>query len=240
MLYTFGDSASNEWSLIKNGHDELLSKTSTWPMLLSKRLNQPLTDFSYPGSSNWRIARLIQNLELTSDDVVVIQWTSPYKFEFGVNDRYDYKSTIKEKEYFNPDFEKFDSIDNENGIRVKMMCPSLLYRTSDGPQRDFMKIAYRELRNDAWYEQMNQIMIASCIHYLQKSKCKFIMVDGYTKQCKDNVFKDVPQYFLRGGTMVNHIRGRSGNEFKDKTHLSINEHEIACDILVQNLKEIYD
>lgn len=231
MLYTFGDSPTYGWDLIRNGYTESERRSITWPSLLSRRLNQPLTDLSYPGVSNWRISRQIQNLELTPDDVVVIQWTNPLRFEFGVSDNYDYEKTLEEDDY-----SQFDVIDDDNGIRNKMMCYTLLHRTSEGPHREFMKLAYRQMRNDKWYEEMFRMMFSSCLYHLKKSDCKFIMFDGWTKQCDEKYFNDIPQYILRGTTMSNYVRGFEGWQLKDKSYPTPEEHQKCSDIIMQHLK----
>lgn len=240
MLYTFGDSMTHGWDLMREGYSENERRSVTWPSLLARRLNQPLTDLSYPGASNWRIARQLQNFKLTKDDVVVIQWTNPLRFEFGVSDNYNYEQTLKDKDpHHNPDYDQFDVIEDENGMRTKMMCYTLLHRTSEGPHRDFMKYAYREMRSDKWYEEMFRVMMSSCLYHLQKSGCKFIMFDGWTKQCDECYFKDIPQYILRGTIAANYGRGETGTQLKDKKYPSPVEHQKIADGVLEHMQKIY-
>ena len=211
----------------------LFRSSITWPSLLARRLNQPLTDLSYPGASNWRIARQIQNLSLTKEDVVIIQWTNPIRFEFGVSDKYDYESTIDNE------YAEFDVVEKEKNLRTKMMCYTLLHRTTEGPHREFMKYAYREMRNEQWYQEMFRVMMASCLYHLQKSECRFIMLDGWTQQCDDKYFQDIPQYILRGTVAANYGRGHKGAQLVDKTYPSPEEHQKIADGVLEHLQQIY-
>ena len=145
---------------------------------------------------------------------------------------YDYESTIDNE------YSKFDVIEEEGDIRTKMMCFTLLHRTSEGPHRDFMKYAYREMRSDKWYEEMFRVMVNSCLYHLQKSNCKFIMMDGWCKQCDEKFFQDIPQYILRGTVAANYGRGYEGTDLKDKSYPKPEEHQKIADGIIEHYKKI--
>ena len=90
MIIAFGDSFTYGFNF--NESERL---NNVYPTLLGKKLNQPVLNTALPGASNWRIARMIQSMNITKDDIVIISWTEPTRFELGVNKRH-YVPPIKE------------------------------------------------------------------------------------------------------------------------------------------------
>lgn len=234
MLYTFGDSITYGSDLIDSGVSNEEKINLTWPGVLAKLTKSELTDLSFPASSSWRISRQIQNLNLTKDDIVIIQWTSPIRFEFGVNDEHDCESKSDKEIY-----RMVDSIQDENGLRTKAMCYSVMFKTTDKNCKDMMKLAYGKFYNHLWYEEMFRIMVKSSLYELDKSNCRYIMFDGWMKNCHEKFFKDVPNYVFRGTTIANRCRNVPGTERDNHNYATEKEHEIMAQLIHKELIKIY-
>ena len=78
-LYVFGDSFTF-------GHT-LADKNKCWANLISKEFSgYNLKNLSWPGGSNWRTCRILHNLKLNENDLVIIGWTISNRFEFGLSE----------------------------------------------------------------------------------------------------------------------------------------------------------
>ena len=231
MIYTFGDSFTWGWNFFIDADiDEDQRKKLIWPSVLAKKLNQPLTDFSLPASSNWRIARIIQTLPLTSDDIVLIGWTAPTRFEFGLADDYDSIPSHDDIHYRITDMNEDDE-----GIRTKRMSYHLMQSTTCDYAKQFMWSAYGPFNSELWYREMFKVMFNSCQNVLDKSGCKWLAFDVWDEQCNDNDFANVPNYILRGTNLLNASRNISGKE-TDKEYWSKDEHVAVADLLIKELK----
>jgi hypothetical protein len=229
MVYTFGDSYTWGWNFfidaeLKDKRTELI-----WPAVLANKLNQPLTDFSLPASSNWRIARILQSLPLTEDDTVLIGWTSPTRFEFGLADDYDIVPNHPDIHYRITDLNEDD-----NGIRTKRMSYHLMDSTTCNYAKNFMWSAYGPFNSELWYREMFKVMFSSCQHILDKSGCKWLAFDVWTDQCDDNQFTNVDNYILRDTNLLNASRNIPGKD-TDKEYWSIEEHIAVADLLIGKL-----
>lgn len=229
MIYTFGDSYTWGWNFfidaeLKHQREELI-----WPAVLAKKLNQPLTDFSLPASSNWRIARKLQSLPLTKDDIVLIGWTSPTRFEFGLADDYD---TIPN----HPDihYRITDMNEDDDGIRTKRMSYHLMDSTTCPLSKQFMWGAYGPFNSELWYKEMFKVMFTSCENILNKSGCKWLSFDVWCDQCDDDYLADNSNYILRGTNLLNASRNIPGKE-TDKVYWSTEEHINVADLLIKEL-----
>jgi hypothetical protein len=234
MLYTFGDSYTWGWNFFIDADiNEEQQKQLIWPSILGKKLNQPVTDYSSPASSNWRIARKIQSLNLTKDDVVMIGWTAPTRFEFGLADDYDIIPNHPDINYRITDYNEDD-----NGIRTKRMSYHLMDRTTCPYAKQFMWSAYGPFNSEPWFKEMFKVMVNSCENVLNKSKCKWLMFDVWCDQCDDDQFTDIPQYIYRGSHLLNASRGIPGRK-TDKEYWTKEEHIHISDMLANKLKELY-
>lgn len=229
MVYTFGDSYTWGWNFFIDAELKHKRTELTWPSILAKKLNQPLTDFSSPASSNWRIARKIQSLPLTKNDILLIGWTSPTRFEFGLANDYDIIPNHPDIHYRITDFNEDD-----DGIRTKRMSYHLMESTTCNFAKQFMWLAYGPFNSEPWFKEMFKVMFTSCQNVLDKSECKWLAFDVWCDQCEDNDFKDVSNYVLRGTNLLNASRGISGKE-TDKEYWSIEEHEKVAELLIQEL-----
>jgi hypothetical protein len=230
MIYTFGDSYTWGWNFFVDAELKDKRQSLTWPSILADKLNQQLTDFSYPASSNWKIARQLQSLPLTKDDIVLIGWTAPTRFEFGLADDYDIEPSHPDIHYKITDIN-----DDDNGIRTKRMSYHLMDRTTCQFAKEFMWLAYGPFSSELWYREMFKVMFNSCENVLNKSECKWLMFDVWCDQCDDDCFTDVPQYIFRGSHLLNTSRGIPGRE-TNKEYWSKEEHMHVADLLIKELK----
>lgn len=235
MLYTFGDSITYGADLVKQGVSDEERRQITWPGVLAEMLEQPLTDLSFPAASSWRIARQVQNLNLTKDDYVFIQWTTPHRFEFGVNQEYNYETTNKEHI-----FRIVDQIQVDGDVRTKDMCHSLIYHTTDTVCKNMMKTAYSKMFNEQWYHQMFRVMVQSTVYVLEKSQCRYIMFDGWMKNCDDKYFQDVPNYVFRGTTISNYCRDVAGVERPSNDYATREQQYLTAKAAYEQYKKVYN
>lgn len=234
MVYTFGDSFMWGWNFFIDADiGEEQRKELVWPAVLAKKLNQPLTDFSLPASSNWRIARKLQSLPLTKHDIVLIGWTAPTRFEFGLAD--DYNSIPNHPDI---NYRITDLNEDDDGVRTKRLSYHLMDRTTCQYAKNFMWSAYGPFNSEAWYREMFKVMFTSCQNVLDKSGCKWLAFDVWCDQCDDEQYKDVPNYILRGTNLLNASRNIPGKE-NEKEYWSKEEHIAVADLLIKELKNGY-
>jgi len=234
MIYTFGDSYMWGWNFFIDADiNEDQRKELVWPAVLSKKLNQPLTDYSLPASSNWRTARKLQSLPLTKDDIVLIGWTAPTRFEFGLADDYDIIPNHPDINYRITDLNEDD-----NGIRTKRLSYHLMDRTTCHYAKNFMWSAYGPFNSESWYKEMFKVMFTSCQNVLDKAGCKWLAFDVWCDQCDDTDFIDVNNYILRGTNLLNASRNIPGKE-TDKEYWSKEEHINVADLLIKELNYGY-
>lgn len=231
MIYTFGDSYTWGWNFFIDAELKDKKESLTWPSIVSQKLNQPYTDFSLPASSNWRIARKLQSLKLTSDDIVLIGWTSPTRFEFGLADDYDIIPNHPDIHYRITDMNE-----NDNGINTKRMSYHLMDSTTCQFAKQFMWGAYGPFNSELWYREMFKVMFNSCQNVLDKSGCRWIAFDVWCDQCEDVDFKDVINYRLRETNLLNASRNIPGKE-TNKEYWSQEEHIAVADLLIKELND---
>lgn len=231
MIYVFGDSYIWGWNFFID-HDLKDQRTNlTWPAILSQKLNKPLTDFSLPASSNWRIARKLQSLSLTKNDIVLIGWTAPSRFEFGLADDYDIVPNHSDIHYRITDMNEED-----NDIRTKRMSYHLMDSTTCQYAKQFMWSAYGPFNSEPWYKEMFKVMFNSCQNILDQSGCTWLAFDVWCDQCTDDSFNTVSNYILRGTNLLNASRNIIGKE-TNKEYWSVEEHVIVADLLIKELNK---
>ena len=222
MIYTFGDSITYGYNFEDNREQRI------WPHYISKKLNQPYINYAAPGGSNWRIARKISSMHFSKEDIVIIPWTDSSRFEFGVNA--DYKSPEPRPNHV------ADYVEKENGLISRRFFNQLADRTSDNIIKNFNNIAYNELFNSLWFEQMFKVMFSSCYHILNKSNCKWVMFNTWCSQYSklDEVY-NTPNYFFKDSeNLTNYIRKNDNVEYWNDT-----EHLLASEIILENIEVIY-
>ena len=230
MIYTFGDSYTWGWNFyIDADINDEQQKQLIWPTVLANKLNQPLIDYSLPASSNWRIARKLQSIPLTKDDIVLIGWTAPSRFEFGLAEDYDSIPSHPDIHY------RITDMDEDDGIKTKRMSYHLMDSTTCPYAKQFMWGAYGPFNSDAWYKEMFKVMFTSCQNILDKSGCRWLAFDVWCDQCDDNFFTDIPNYILRGTHLLNASRNIPGKD-TDKEYWTKEEHIKVADLLIKELR----
>lgn len=233
MIYTFGDSYTWGWNFFIDHQLKDKRQQLTWPSIIGKKLNQPVIDFSSPATSNWRIARKIQNLNLNENDIVLIGWTAPSRFEFGLADDYDIEPCHPDINY-----RITDENEDDNGVRTKRMSYHLTDSTTCQYAKQFMWLAYGPFNSELWFKEMFKIMINSCENVLNKSRCKWLMFDVWCEQCDRDSFTDIPQYIFRDSHLLNASRNIPGTK-TNKEYWTKEEHVHVSDMLSNKLIEIY-
>lgn len=236
MLYVFGDSMSCGSKFYLDGMSDEESRKRSWPQLLAKRLGEELVDHTYPATGNWRIARLLQSIDLKPEDIVIIQWSNNYRFEMGVSDDAEYQGIEKQDFRLN---DYMDCFQQEDGYRTKAMCRSLLSKTSDPRSKHFMGMAFETFFNYKWFDEMFKVMFTSCCYKLDKVGCNYIMFDGWIPTCESSDFKDVKQYAFKGRTIGNIVRRVLGNQLPDKSYPNDMENSFVAELLEKKYKEMY-
>jgi hypothetical protein len=222
MIYTLGDSFTYGYNFTEEDR-----KKFTWPHFFSNKLNLPCKNISAPGGSNWRIARQIHNLNLTEKDIVIIAWTEPSRFEFGVNKNYK-QPLIKEGRIG-------DLIEEHEEYKVKRFFNQLSGRTNDQNARLFNQLAYSVYYNEKWFEEMFKIIFSSCLYILNNKKCNWMMFNTWTNQfSSSNSLFDTPQYIFNQKNMNFILRNKD-----DLNYWNIEEHKHAACILFDSYKELY-
>lgn len=227
MIISFGDSFTWGYNFVQDLNRELYTYTN----IISKKLNKDYINLSLPGSSNWRTARKIQSVNLNENDVVIILWSCPTRFEFGVSKK---RNIIKP---FNNLFSQAgDSIEIDNEIITKRFFSQLSNSTSDAEAKVMNDLAYSHFYNEFWYEEMFKIMYNSTLHILEKSKCKWMMFNGWQVQCKQSNVNFHENYIFPETTMSLEL----GRKKEDFSYWSKEEHEKVSEIILTNMKKIYE
>lgn len=235
MLYVFGDSLSSGFGFIEKGETTKEAKQKSWPNLLAIKINETLVDHSFPGASNWTIARKIQNIDFDENDIVIVQWSTNYRFEIGVNDKFRYDKTENFGIYDN-----VDCLETESDYRVKTICRSLVSKTSDQNCKQYISDTFKNFYNEKWFDDMFKVMFNSVYHKLKNSGCKFILFDGWCKCCSDDLFLEFPEYVFRGTTVTHIVRGWEGNDqIPDKSHPNALENQFGAELFEKKIKELY-
>jgi hypothetical protein len=218
MIIAFGDSFTYGFNF--NESERL---NNVYPTLLGKKLNQPVLNTALPGASNWRIARMIQSMNITKDDIVIISWTEPTRFELGVNKRH-YAPPIKENRIG-------DLNETDGDLITKRFFIQLTDRTTDKDAKKINELVYSEFNNEKWFQEMFKVMYNSCIQVLENSGCKWLMFNAWIKQTDGEYHKN---YVYSNTTMSNIIQKHTpGYWNKD-------EHTKVSDVLVNCLNELYE
>lgn len=175
MLYTFGECHTYGFNFSRD-------KDRTWPVRLSKLINEPLTDYSFPGVSNWRTARIISSLNLTKADTVIIAWADADVFEFGVNPDTGYDSfNVSDRSYCITE-RKTNNISNlvehTGNITTKRFYRSMSANLDCPETKNLNRLAYTTFYNKLWFKQMFKVMYMATKHILEQSGCKWVMFNS--------------------------------------------------------------
>lgn len=228
-LHFFGDSFTYGY----NFSEDVREKT-IYPHLLAKKLELNYINHAIPGSSTWRTARLISNLELYENDIVVISWGFPDRFEFPAEE--------KEKSYRRNN-EQFvwmgDVVENYNDVYCRRFFPQILEDNVPAKfeVKQLAKITYEKFYNSAWFEEMFLVMFNATMNVLKNAGCKFVMFNAIDiPYKKSNKILDIPEYIL-GYKNTMSFKIRNSNE---KKYWNEYEHRMVAEILYNSLKITYN
>ena len=231
MLYVFGDSFTYGYTLP--------DRSKCWAENLGKKWDLEVINVAYPGGSNWRIGREIQNLNITSKDIVIIGWTISNRFEFGKNPHSDL--------FKNPEFiieenkDKYPFANNENSD-VQSFFDQIIDRVSDTRLQAFSEVAYNALYNEEWFDEMFRIMYWATRYYLEKRDIKWLMFDTWCSTVDSRWRKDLNHlnYKYCGKNNINNVLKKT---YKGIHHESgyWNEkgHQKVSDLLLLEYSNIY-
>lgn len=256
MLYAFGDSYTFGFNFFKEHLKDRLNLV--YPFFLSQKLGVSVKNISYPAVSNWWIARQVMSTNFNESDVVVIGWTSNFRFEFGVS-----HSSLAPNSKVLP-LEKLLSLEDEVSYgedliekdadmytrRYQLWIANNLMRSSKSKISTHMENMFLNHTNYNWLDTMSYMLISAVIHKLNATKCKFVMFNtfrGFTNINFDISLLNIPQYELGPkDNMLRYIRNYPSYNFDENRHLmaneldsyySIEEHNIIANLLYKNLQE---
>ena len=210
MLYVYGDSFTYGWTLPDTD--------KCWGSLLSKKLNTGFKNVAYPGGSNWRICRKVQNTNLRKNDVVVIGWTISNRFEFG--------------KLSNPISNEYPFANPKNDIQP--FFEQIVDRASDDRVRTFAEIAYQTLYDEEWFDDMFKTMYWATRSYLDRKKVKWLMFDTWCPAIDTFWFSDMDHknYVYRGrNNMDNFMRRNFDNVHHESGYWNEDGHQRVANLL---------
>lgn len=251
MIYVLGDSFcyGNNFLLdrLPNRKELLFSH------LLAQKLNLEYKNYSIVGSSNQRLYRLINFLDIKKDDIVIVGWSAYDRIEIGVpRDRIMPNDTII-------DYKKIDSLDDldknksfqviekTENIYTRQIYPGMGNQFDEivSPScKRFVEAYYSYASDKAYHEQMFKILFDNAVSKLRLIGCKFLMFTTWNVQFYDTKFLDIPEYLFYDSNMLDEVRYKN-TKIKhvhkgDYWYWSIEEQQKVTDILYNALREKYD
>lgn len=224
MLYALGDSFTYGF----NFSDKEKRINSVWPNSLAKKLNCDYINLSAPGASNWRSARLINNLNLNQNDLVVLALTLPERFEFGVSETHK-PPKIKPGKIG-------DLLEFDGDVISKRFYPQLIQNSSDKDAIELSKNVFTNFCNLSWFEEYTYIMLNSCIYNFMNSGCRWIIFNTWSN-IKLN--RKYPVNFIHSETNMDDVITGNTKEKHHKEYWNAEQHEVVAEIICNKLKEIY-
>lgn len=231
-LYTFGDSCTYGYSFLP---DEEKRKRSIWPTKLANALGYELVECSIPGSSNWRMARLISSMEFEPDALVIVAFSTHCRFEFGVSPNHEIPPISADNGI--PIIG--DLVEIDGNLITKRFFARLDERTNDIDAKLFSVLAFSEFFNQEWFSRMQGVCFNAIQHALRKNQ--WMAFNAWTRPFEEGDYwlsqADIKNYALglRGvmSEQVSDVRG------VDLPYWDDNQHTMASDILLNEYKRIY-
>jgi hypothetical protein len=234
-LHCFGDSFTYGFNF-----DENTRVQSVYPYHLAKKLNLNFKNHAIPAASTWRTARLISNMSFTKEDVVIVSWGFPDRFEFAAST----SENLANSKLYNGNDQSFqwlgDIVENYNDTYCRRFFINLLNENLPAKWeiKQFAALAYDKFYNKEWFEEMFLVMFNSTVNVLKNYGCKFLMFNTFdVPYKKTNLLLEIPEYVLGPYTnMTKHIRNvefKFGDEFK---YWDEKEHKQVAEILFNSLK----
>jgi hypothetical protein len=259
MIYVLGDSFSFGWNFWQDSNLE--REKIIYSHHLSQILGDDVTNLSIPGGSNYRISRVLNDLNLTEKDTVVIAWTSSERLETGYcrhsifpNDKvFDFtdirnlENTLDRKkatEILLNGFEK------QNNMFIARLRPRMLNQINfltSNPLKKFTELLYKTFYNRDYLESMFLVLFNSAVYKCQKSNCKFIMFNSFcSTYSKNNDDLKIKNYILGyEKDMTSFLRPKI-QQSKNYSELDYrpeywnqDEHRKVAEIIYNNLASLY-
>ena len=252
-MYVLGDSFSfghNFWQEKRLDRNELI-----YPHFLSQKLNCEVKNLSVPGGSNWRISRLLNNLNLNENDYVIIGWTNVNRFEIGYNktsllpkDNLYTLEQLEESTYEDDKNIIIHGFEKDKNVITAKLLPGLYHSTFDiipnMPLKNLVSVTYQHFNNAEWLENMFLVFFNSAVYKCLRARCKFIMFNVYWKTHSTSCeLLDIPEYFLGyNNNMTSFLRPNYKEKFTKygMDYWSEDEHIQVAELLHSHLKKIYN
>jgi hypothetical protein len=252
MIYFLGDSFLFGWNYfhptVNPNRKQILCSN-----LLSSRLNQNYKNYSLVGSSNYRLCRLVNFLDIKSDDIVILGWTACDRLEIGVpkdrlmpNDvvvNYDEVDNLDHLHWS----KIYQIVEKTNDIYTRSLYPTIIKQESTLTSPGYKTLAkhlYHYASDKTYHEQMFKILFNSSVHKLRNIGCKFLMFTTWDFDLKDTSFLDIPEYLFYKTNMLDEVRYKNSKnkhrQLNDYKYWNDLEHQKVSDILYNNLREKYD
>ncbi len=257
MIYVLGDSFSWGYNFFLENIPN--RKELIYSYYLGEKLNSEVKNLSIPGSSNWRIARVLMNLSLQKDDIVIIGWTVPSRLEIPVQNSSllpneiilttETLDSVESNLHDNPNFfmSSFIEKDKDKNYLTRRISPTHMYKLDQIKNRkfkSFIESYYMDFYDVNYACDMFLVMFSACVYKLRISKCKFRMFNTFSvPTLEDNDLVNIPEFFLGyKKTMLDVLRPVRSKVYKslgghDTEYFSIDEHKQIADILYNSLQE---
>lgn len=250
MMYVLGDSYSFGWNFFAENRSD--RKELLYSNHLAKKLNVEYKNLSLFGSSNYRIARLVNLLHLTTNDIVIIGWSGVDRIELGIpkdqifpNDIVIDFDKIDEIEKYNLNSDQgFQIIEKTNNLYTRAVYPRIVTHSGkiiNSSFRKFVELYYNHVSSFEYQQEMYKILFHSTLNKLRLSGCKFRMFSTFDGLLPNKEFLNIPEYLFYKSNMLDEVR------YKDKKYKSVqhkdftkywtaDEHVKIADILFESLR----
>jgi hypothetical protein len=252
MIYYLGDSFFYGWNFFyptnTPNRKELLFSHK-----LSQKLGIDYKNFSLPGSSNYRLCRLVNFLDITKNDMVILGWTACERLEVGVP-----KDKLMPNDVI-IDYRNIDNLDHlpwqkvmqivekTDNIYTRSVYPTMFNNLDDINSPSARKLTenfYHYASDFNYHQQMFKILFNSALHRLRTIGCKFMMFTTWDVELQDTSFLDIPEYILHKSNILDEVRYKNAKQkhrvLKDYNYWSVEEHDMVTELLYNNLRERYD
>jgi len=244
MIYVLGDSYSYGWNFYKQQNPK--RKELIFSQHLSQMFNTECKNLSMAGSSNYRIARLLLDIDLGPDDIVVIGWTELSRIEIGFpKDRIVPKDVIVQHENIENLEDKklefvqaYQIIEKTGNLYTRNVWGGLensLNDISNHSFREFIVSFYRNAGEIQWFEQMFKMLFYACLYKLRASNCKFAMFTTFESKINDRSFLNIPEYIFHDSDMSSKIRIDNKTKYTKDTYWSEIEHRKVAEIIYNQI-----
>ena len=183
-LWVFGCSFTVGQGIIPSNEQYYQAK-KRYSKLLSKELNFTEKNLSECGASNFYIYRnVLKNLkDIKTNDIVIIQWTSPYRFELPTR-KDDVYFSLPYTDYTIPELAEHGEDDSPARRTYSKINP--LIKEYENLNENFIIRSF----NKKWLLESSYNLQFTLYHTLESLKVKHIHLYGWSEIAKDLVKLD--------------------------------------------------